>query len=107
MRRVELPVEPLGAAWVQVSSQLRDHVDVMRAALPVVQALRNPALKDRHWHKIAAILRQPVHIEPIPTFSDLLELKVRFTQQLRGPLFRHVIRKLSGWRLALHVGSCD
>ena len=67
---------------MQVSSQLRDHVDVMRAALPVVQALRNPSLKDRHWHKTAAILRQPVHIEPIPTFSDLLELKVNFTQQL-------------------------
>lgn len=82
MWRAALPAESLGAAWVQVSSQLRNHVDVMRAALPVVQALRNPSLKDRHWHKTATILRQPVHIEPIPTFGDLLELKVSFTQQL-------------------------
>lgn len=36
--------------------QFRDVIDVQRNTLPVIQALRNHALKDRHWEKIEGII---------------------------------------------------
>jgi dynein heavy chain, axonemal len=40
--------------------QFRSLVDEQRALLPVLHALANPALKDRHWAKIEAAIGQPL-----------------------------------------------
>ena len=52
------PFPPL-VCWVltpfpplQVVPQLRDSVNVWRDFVPVIQYLRNPDMRDRHWSKV-------------------------------------------------------
>lgn len=48
----------------------------MQGNLPVLQALRNPALRDRHWTKLAGIMATPLVTDPPLTLAQLLDLKV-------------------------------
>ena len=69
---------PLVPPHVQVVKGLAGAVGVMQAALPVLQALHNPAIRERHWTKLAAIMATPVVTEPPLTLSQLLNLKVYY-----------------------------
>lgn len=51
-------------------------VQAMQGNLPVLQALRNPALRERHWTKLAAIMGTPLVTDPPLTLAQLLDLKV-------------------------------
>lgn len=55
---------------------LGDAIKVMQGNLPVLQALRNPALRDRHWTKLAGIMATPLVTDPPLTLAQLLDLKV-------------------------------
>ena len=48
----------------------------MQGNLPVLQALRNPALRERHWTKLAAVMGTPLVTDPPLTLAQLLDLKV-------------------------------
>jgi dynein heavy chain, axonemal len=58
--------------------ELRELVDQQRALLPIVQALANKSMRDRHWKKVEEAMEVP-----LPTFTDgsftmqlLTELKI-------------------------------
>lgn len=70
------PGSPSEMLVVQVVRSLAASVGIMQAALPVLQALHNPVIKDRHWTKLAAIMGTPLITDPPLTLSQLLELKV-------------------------------
>ncbi|KAF5835818.1 dynein heavy chain, N-terminal region 2-domain-containing protein [Dunaliella salina] len=54
----------------------RAHVDELRSLLPVTQALRNRALKERHWTKIFSIIGQVIPRDSSFTLQVLLDAKV-------------------------------
>lgn len=56
--------------------KLGQAVKAMQGSLPLLQALRNPALKDRHWTKLANIMGTPLITDPPLTLAQLLDLKV-------------------------------
>lgn len=60
----------------QVVRGLGDAITSLQGKLPVLQALRNPALKERHWTKLAAIMATPLVTDPPLTLAQLLDLKV-------------------------------
>ena len=47
----------------------RDMIDTQRNMLPVIQALSNKALKERHWMKIEGIIGKPVPRDKPELFS--------------------------------------
>ncbi|KAJ7549737.1 hypothetical protein O6H91_07G065800 [Diphasiastrum complanatum] len=55
---------------------LRNMVDEFRLTLPVIQNLRNKALKDRHWKKIEVEIGHKLERNVTFTLGRLLELKV-------------------------------
>eukprot|EP00899_Mesostigma_viride_P007437 jgi/Mesvir1/16695/Mv15092-RA.1 len=60
----------------KVVPQLSRMVTEFKETLPVIQALRNPALKPRHWDKIEGIIGEPGISGEGVTLGKLLELKV-------------------------------
>ena len=69
---------------VQVVRSLTASVGAMQAALPVLQALLNSAVKERHWTKLAAIMGTPVVTDPPLSLCQLLDLKVCFQGNSNG-----------------------
>lgn len=63
---------------MQVVTALAGAVSVMQGALPVLQALHNPAIKERHWTKLAALVGTPLVTDPPLALSQLLDLKVHY-----------------------------
>ena len=58
----------------------------MQGNLPLLQALRNPALKERHWTKLADIMGTPLVTDPPLTLAQLLDLKVSAMHVRAGPM---------------------
>ena len=56
--------------------KLGEAVKAMQGNLPVLQALRNPALKERHWTKLAAVMGTPLVTDPPLSLAQVLDLKV-------------------------------
>ena len=62
--------------WLQVVKKLGEAVKAMQGDLPVLQALRNSALKERHWTKLAAVMGTPLVTDPPLSLAQVLDLKV-------------------------------
>ncbi|KAK9823491.1 hypothetical protein WJX72_003121 [[Myrmecia] bisecta] len=64
---------------------LRDKLDTRRGALPVLQALHNSALKERHWRKIQDAVGNAIARDNAFTVQQLLELNVvSFKEEIAG-----------------------
>ena len=59
---------------------LAESVKAMQGDLTVLQALRNPVLRERHWTKLATMMGIPLVTDPPLTLAQLLDLKVRHMQ---------------------------
>lgn len=69
--------------------KLGQAVKAMQGNLPLLQALRNPALRERHWGKLATIMGTPLVTDPPLTLAQLLDLKVCNTQRRGAGLKPH------------------
>ena len=54
--------------------ELKSKVEEMREKMPVIQDLRNPSLKARHWEKIEEILEHKFDPEEPKTLQLLVDL---------------------------------
>jgi dynein heavy chain len=46
-----------------IASQVRDEVDVFRPKVPIILALRNPGMRDRHWKELADRTGKPIPVD--------------------------------------------
>lgn len=53
--------------------RLKDTIDEFKKVVPLMEEVANPALKDRHWKKIFALLEQPYDREVPFSTNDLLD----------------------------------
>ncbi|KAJ9522809.1 hypothetical protein QJQ45_019797 [Haematococcus lacustris] len=60
----------------KVVPKLRDSVAVWRELVPIVAALRNPHMKDRHWYKVNEVLGTLLERGERLTLQSLVDLKV-------------------------------
>ena len=59
-----------------VAAALRDEVAAFRPAVPLVQALRNPGMRARHWDALSAALGLDMHLQDSFTL-DQAEVRCR------------------------------
>lgn len=79
-----------------VVKRLKVMVNELAATLPVIQNMRNPALKDRHWKKMETLIGRKVinnnkGLQPNNTpftapMTNCGKLKVRVGRKCCGPL---------------------
>ena len=60
---------------LQVTADLRGGVAGMRSALPVLLALHNPALRERHWARVQSVLSN-IFVREELSLGDLLDMGV-------------------------------
>lgn len=60
----------------QVVPKFRAKVDEYRNLIPVISALQNPSMKDRHWLKVEDVIRSPIPRDDLIPLQSLLDMKV-------------------------------
>ncbi|KAJ1569497.1 Dynein heavy chain 1, axonemal [Cladochytrium tenue] len=61
---------------LSVANQLKEEMDDFKPYLPLIQALRNPGMRDRHWEKLSEELSMKIHPDESFTLTNLLNMKL-------------------------------
>ncbi|CAG9819626.1 unnamed protein product [Phaedon cochleariae] len=59
-----------------VAIEIRNQIEAFKPMIPLLQALRNPGMKDRHWNEFQRETGITLQWTPITTFSDCLKLGI-------------------------------
>ncbi|XP_023309976.1 dynein heavy chain 1, axonemal-like [Anoplophora glabripennis] len=60
-----------------VAVQIKNEIDDFKPLIPLIQSLRNPGMRQRHWHKFEEETGITLMWTPIITFNDCLSLGIR------------------------------
>lgn len=58
----------------QVAVEIKNQIEDFRPNIPLIQALRNPGMRNRHWEKLTEELKLPVRPKKDLTFRKCLEM---------------------------------
>lgn len=53
---------------------MRDKIEDFRENMPIIYTLGNPALKERHWEQISAIINIPIKVDADLTLAKIIEM---------------------------------
>ncbi|KAJ3087451.1 Dynein heavy chain 1, axonemal [Quaeritorhiza haematococci] len=59
-----------------VANQVKEEMDAFKPNLPLIQALRNPGMRDRHWDRISEELKIDIHPNSEFTLTNLLDMNL-------------------------------
>ncbi|KAI9175897.1 hypothetical protein H9P43_006261 [Blastocladiella emersonii ATCC 22665] len=59
-----------------VATQLKDEMEAFKPSLPLIQALRNPGMRDRHWEKLSGELGVNVCPNQTTTLAELIKMQL-------------------------------
>ncbi|OAD57478.1 Dynein heavy chain 1, axonemal [Eufriesea mexicana] len=65
-----------------IAIAIRDQIDEFKPYIPLIQALRNPGMKDRHFEQLSAQTGIQMALKPTITFKSLLMLGVMEFEEL-------------------------
>lgn len=78
----------MSGAAVDVAGQLKKRVEAFTVNLPLIAALRNPGMRDRHWTKLSDLVGFPVRADANFSVSRALQLnlhtKLQPLEEVRG-----------------------
>uniref|UniRef100_A0A8C3XBZ8 Dynein axonemal heavy chain 1 n=1 Tax=Cyanoderma ruficeps TaxID=181631 RepID=A0A8C3XBZ8_9PASS len=60
-----------------VAMSFREKMDDFKQYVPLIQGLRNPGMRSRHWEMLSNLVKADVELEPSMTFGRCLELKLQ------------------------------
>ncbi|XP_053845413.1 dynein axonemal heavy chain 1 [Vidua macroura] len=60
-----------------VAMEFRDKMDDFKQYVPLIQGLRNPGMRSRHWEMLSNQVKADVELEPSMTFGRCLELNLQ------------------------------
>ncbi|NWT16478.1 DYH1 protein, partial [Vireo altiloquus] len=60
-----------------VAMEFRDKMNDFKQYVPLIQGLRNPGMRDRHWEMLSNQIKADVELEPSMTFGRCLELNLQ------------------------------
>ena len=60
----------------KISEEIRSQIDEFKPLVPIIKALRNPGIKERHWEEFATKTGIVVEYSEVLTFSECLNLGV-------------------------------
>ncbi|KAI9349443.1 dynein heavy chain and region D6 of dynein motor-domain-containing protein [Zopfochytrium polystomum] len=61
---------------LSVANQIKDEIDEFKPFLPLIQALRNPGMRDRHWEKLSEELDIKIRPDENFTLTHILDMKL-------------------------------
>ncbi|KAJ3214893.1 Dynein heavy chain 1, axonemal [Dinochytrium kinnereticum] len=61
---------------LNVATQVKDEMEEFKPYLPLIQALRNPGMRDRHWDRLSEELTIKIHPDASFTLTDLLNMQL-------------------------------
>eukprot|EP01012_Entosiphon_sulcatum_P032727 TRINITY_DN4157_c0_g1_i1.p1 TRINITY_DN4157_c0_g1~~TRINITY_DN4157_c0_g1_i1.p1 ORF type:complete len:4195 (-),score=848.52 TRINITY_DN4157_c0_g1_i1:38-11479(-) len=61
----------------QVAASVKEKLEAFRPNIPLIYALRNPGLRDRHWKKITAVSGKTINMKDEMTFQELLAMNLQ------------------------------
>ncbi|KAJ3111551.1 Dynein heavy chain 1, axonemal [Phlyctochytrium bullatum] len=61
---------------LEVATQVKDEMEEFKPYLPLIQALRNPGMRDRHWDRLSEELNIKIHPDASFTLTDLLNMQL-------------------------------
>jgi dynein heavy chain len=61
---------------LEVVNKIKSEIFEFKPYIPMIQALRNPGLRDRHWEQISKELKQELNPSTFSTLNDLIKLNV-------------------------------
>ena len=59
-----------------VASQIKQEMEEFKPYLPLIQALRMPGMRDRHWDRLSEELNMKIHPDASFTLTNLLQMKL-------------------------------
>ncbi|KAJ3159379.1 Dynein heavy chain 1, axonemal [Geranomyces michiganensis] len=59
-----------------VAMQMKDEMDDFKPNLPLIQALRNPGMRDRHWERLSEELSIQIRPDASLTLTDILKMNL-------------------------------
>ncbi|KAJ3073482.1 Dynein heavy chain 1, axonemal [Podochytrium sp. JEL0797] len=59
---------------LSVATQVKDEMDEFKPNLPLIQALRNPGMRDRHWDRLSEELNMKIRPDNAFTLNDALKM---------------------------------
>lgn len=65
-----------------VAIMIRDQIDEFKPFIPLIQALREPGMKDRHFEQLSAQTGILMALKPAITFKSLLILGIKEFEEL-------------------------
>lgn len=65
-----------------VAIMIRDQIDEFKPFIPLIQALREPGMKDRHFEQLSAQTGILMALKPTITFKSLLILGIKEFEEL-------------------------
>lgn len=63
-------------SYMALSSQLKQEIDDFKPFLPLIQALRNPGMKERHWNRLSDELSINISSESKYTLKDFVSMNL-------------------------------
>lgn len=58
----------------QLAAGVRDKIEDFREHMPIIYTLGNPALKERHWEQISAIIGIPIKVDVDLTLARIIDM---------------------------------
>lgn len=59
---------------MDVAQQIKDEIDTFKPFIPLIQSLRNPGMRNRHWEQLSEKLGIVIKPKPTLTFTKCIEL---------------------------------
>jgi dynein heavy chain len=61
---------------LEVANQIKDEMEEFKPYIPLIQALRNPGMRDRHWDNLSTELQLKVKPDENLTLTELLKMNL-------------------------------
>ena len=75
---------------------MKDRIDTFKRTMPLIQDLKNPAMRDRHWQKLKDEVQKPFdHNGPDFTLEKIIELGLEQFSEAIGDISSAASKELS------------
>lgn len=79
-----------------ICGHLKERIDTFKRTMPLIQDLKNPAMRDRHWQKLKDEVQKPFdHNSPDFTLEKIIELGLDQFSETIGDISGAASKELS------------
>ena len=76
-----------------IAKQIKQEMEDFRPFMPVVTALRNPGMRDRHWDELSSTLKDPAALQEALKQLQDPAIQQQVKQMLEDPAFQQSMKQ--------------